>query len=367
MITKRLPFQASTLCAGGTLLVLGGFLALNLAGCGGGGGGSLVTPTAIPGTTATPVPVTAQFFLQTTDGTPANGGSVTLTSAGGRTMTANANARGVVGIPGIVPGLYTLVFVVAQTNSATGQTTRTSTTRSISISSANGVQSFTLRQGDTGNSNPFTISGRVLLNPAGANDPDGNSATANCLAVVTPITDALVITVRDLNSTNGVSIIAQVVRPAQPATTVGPQRGLYSISIPYRPRSFQVTVSNANDAPFAGASASTSFPQTTTTVTNVDVCTNNSNVSPQPVVTSTPVPTPFATATTVGTPSATATPTPIANPTAVPTAAATSTPVPTATIAPTNTPIPGTIATTVPGTVATPVVPGTSPTIIAGN
>ena len=367
MITKRLPFQASTLCAGGTLLVLGGFLALNLAGCGGGGGGGLVTATAIPGTTAAPVPATVQFLLQTSDGTAANGGNITLTNTTGRVYTANANAKGVAGVRGIIPGLYTLVFVVTTKNSSTGPTTSVSTTRSISISSASGVQTFSLRQGDTGNSNPFTISGRVLLNPAGPKDPDGNPATANCSAVLTPITDAIIITVQDLNSTNGTPIIAQVVRPAQPSTTIGTERGLYSISIPYRPRSFQVTVTNSSDAPFAGASASTSFPQTVTTVGNVDICTNNSNIAPQPSVTSTPIPTPYATPTTVGTPSATFTPTPVSNPTATTAPAATSTPIPTATTAPANTPIPGITGVptpTLPTTTAT-TVPGTTPTTSA--
>ncbi|RYX82121.1 hypothetical protein EON83_21140 [bacterium] len=335
MTTKRLPFKASTLCASGTLLVLGGFLALNLAGCGGGGGG-IGQPTPIPGTTATPVPASIQFLLQLTDGITATGGNVTLTSASGRSYTATANTQGLASIRNVVPGTYTLVFNVKQPNG-----TLVPTTRSITISSptSSGVQTFTIRQGDTGTSNPFTITGRILLNPAGVNDPDGNSNTPDCATVVTPITDAVIITVRDLNAVNGTPIIAQVVRPAQSADTVGTQRGLYSISIPYQPRSFQVEVRNSNDAPFAGLSALTSFPTTVTTVANVDVCTNNSNTPPTPGVTATPTSTPFATATTVGTPSATATNTPVANPTATPTVAPTNTPQPTATPQPTNTPV----------------------------
>ncbi len=352
MTTKRLPFQASTLCAGGTLLVLGSFLALNLAGCGGGGGGGIISPTAIPGTTPTPIPAALQFLLQLTDGSTATGGTITLNSASGRSYTATANAKGLASLRNVVPGLYTLVFAVKQPNG-----TVVSTTRSITVtsSSTSGTQSFVLRQGDTGNSNPFTITGRILLNPAGTNDPDGNSATANCTAVVQPITDALLITVRDLNSTNGTPIIAQFTRAAQSTDTPGPQRGLYSITIPYQPRSFQVTVSNVNDAPFAGASAATSFPTSATTVTNVDVCTNASTTPPQPGVTATPSPTPFATATTVGTPAATATNTPIANPTATGTTAPTPTPQSTPTPVPTNTPLPGQLPTNTPvGTNPTP-------------
>ena len=347
MTTKRLPFQASTLCAGGTLLVLGGFLALNLAGCGGGNStGPIGQPTAVPGTTATPSPATLQFRLQLTDGSAASGGTVTLTSSTGRTYSGTAN-NGVVNIGKVVPGLYTLVFTVTGPN---GQTI--STTRSITITSSTaGAQTFSLRQGDTGTSNPFTISGRILLNPAGTNDPDGDQATANCTAVVTPITDAVVITVRDLNSTNGTPIIAQITRPAQASTVPGPQRGNYSITIPYQPRSFRVTVTNANDAPFAGVSASTSFPTSSTVVNNVDICTNASTVAPQPSVTATPSPTPFVAPTTVGTPVATSTSTPVPNPTAVPTIAPTSTTAPPATNVPVNTPLPGT--TTVPTTPVT--------------
>ncbi len=348
MTTKRLPFQASTLCAGGTLLVLGGFLALNLAGCGGGGNpGGILTPTPLPGTTATPVPATLIVQLQLSNGTNATGGTVTLSDSSGRTYTANANRSGLVRISNVVPGLYNLVFSVTQPNGST-----VTTTRSVTItapSTAGGTQTILLRQGDTGTSNPFTITGRILLNPAGLNDPDGNSATANCASVITPITDAVVVTVRDLNSTNGTPIIAQITRPAQPSTTVGPQRGVYSITIPYRPRSFQVTVTNANDAPFAGVSASTSFPQTALAVANVDVCTNNSTIAPQPVTTAMPTSTPFATATTVGPPIATPTPTVVANPTATIAPVATSTPSATATAVPTNTPIPGTVII-VPGT-----------------
>ncbi|BCM92396.1 hypothetical protein IAD21_04275 [Abditibacteriota bacterium] len=335
MTTKRLPFQASTLCAGGTLLVLGSFLALNLAGCGGSSNGP-VNPT--PSTTATPIPAALQFLLQLLDGSTATGGTVTLTAASGRTYTANANSQGLASLRNVVPGLYTLVFKVKQANG-----TLVSTTRSITITSptSSGVQSFTLRQGDTGNSNPFTITGRILLNPAGTNDPDGNSNTANCPSVIVPITDAVIVTVRDLNATNGTPIIAQITRAAQPASTPGTQRGVYTITIPYQPTAFQVSVTNSNDAPFAGLSASTSFPKTVNTVNNVDVCTNASTTAPQPSVTTAPSATPFATATTVGTPSATATPTPVQNPTATTVPPPTSTPVPTATPVPTNTPIPG--------------------------
>ena len=329
------------------MLVLGSFLALNLAGCGGSGNsGGVLMPTPLPGTTATPVPATLVLQLQLGDGSNASGGTVTLSNSSGRTYTANANNKGLVSLKNVVPGLYNLVFSVRQLNGTTVSTTRSLTVTSPATSG--GSQAMTLRQGDTGTSNPFTITGRILLNPAGLNDPDGNSATANCAAVVTPITDAVIITVRDLNSTNGTPIIAQITRPAQPSNTAGPQRGVYSITVPYRPRSFQVTVVNANDAPFAGLSASTSFPQTDLIMPRVDVCTNNSTVAPQPSVTATPSPSPFATATTVGTPVATPTRTPVANPTATPVPPPTSTPLPPATVVPTNTPIPGTGPTIIP-------------------
>ena len=337
MITKRFPFQASTLCAGGTLLVLGSFLTLNLAGCGGGGGGGIINPT--PNGTSTPAPASLRFQLQTADTANATGGTVTLSSSSGRTYTQTANKSGVVTFSGIVPGIYNLTFRVTQADG----TLSTITTRSLVVTSplASGAVPFTLVQGSTGDSNPFTITGRVLLNPAGTSDPDGNSATANCSTVQTPITDALNITVIDLNSTNGVAAIATTVRAAQPSSTSTAQRGLYTISIPYRPRSFRVVVSNSNDAPFAGTSASTTFPAAGTSVTNIDVCTNNSNTAPQPAVTATPSPTPFATATTVGTPAATATRTPPATIQPTNTAVPTATTVPTATAVPTNTPIGG--------------------------
>lgn len=322
------------------MLVLGSFLALNLAGCGGssGGPGGVLQPTPFPGTTPVAAPGAVTFQLQLVDGSNASGGTVTLSSGSGRTYTAKASSNGRVSLRNIPTGLYTLVFTVVQpTGQNNGQPL--TTTRSLTVTS--GTNGFALRQGDTGNSNPFTISGRVLLNPAGTTDPDGNSATGNCAAVITPITDALIVTVRDLNATNGNPIIAQVVRPAQAATTPGTQRGLYSISIPYRPRSFQVTVTNSNDAPFAGVSASTSFPQTDTSVINVDVCTNNSTVAPLPVVTQTPIPTAVVAPTTVGTSVATPTPTVVSNPTPIPTVVPTTTPVPPATPIPTNTPIAG--------------------------
>ena len=102
MNLQSLKLKASTLCAGGTLLVFGGFLTVNLAGCGGGGGGGLTT---VP----TPRPVGATFRIIQQDGTPSQGGSVTLTG-NGQTYNGTADNTGVAVIPGVAPGNYTVTF-----------------------------------------------------------------------------------------------------------------------------------------------------------------------------------------------------------------------------------------------------------------
>ncbi len=315
--------------------MLGGFLALNLAGCGGGGGG-IVTPTSIPGLTPAPAAGTIPFQLQLSDLTNATGGSITLSSASGRTYTANAGKNGVGTIRGVVPGTYTLVFSVVQPNG-----TSVTTTRSLVVTSGANT-AVLLVTGQTGASNPFTVSGHILLNT----DANGNPVASGvlCSSSSQPIISSVLVEVDDLNQTNGTLSIAQ-------ATITPDAAGFYSIKIPYQPRAFQVKVStdpaSTNGEVFAGLSASTSFPQSATAIT-ADVCTNASTTPPLPTVTETPTSTPFATATTVGTPIATATSTSVAIATA--TTAPTATPTPTATT--TGTPV-ATATSTTPTATAT--------------
>ena len=307
---KLLNLKASTLCASGALLVLGGFMTVNLAGCGGGGGGGL--------TQATPRPVGATFRIVQQDGSVSRGGALTLTRDS-FTTTVSADAAGVATVPSLAPGTYAATFT-AFDNSGNPLP---STTRSIVIASS-GSQSYMLVQGDSGNGQ-FVITGRVLLNATGSNDDDNNPATGNCNAQSVPVTSAVLISVRDLNSTDGTPIVAQAVRAAQASGGPSSQRGTYTVSLPFRPRlplTFRVEVSAlpGGSVPFAGISATTTFVTNTTTTTGVDVCTNINGVIPVPAVTATPIvtntpfqfitPTPFASATpnATVTPGATATP-----------------------------------------------------------
>ena len=332
MTKQRFPFKASTLCAGGTLLVLGGFLSVNLAGCGGGGGGGVLAQP-------TPRPLAVTFQLLLSDGTASRGGSVTLTGPGTstRTYTATANAAGVANLSSVPPGTYSVVSTVIDSAG-----TSTSTTRTVVISDS-GTQNFTLLQGDTG-SGQFLVSGRAFLNPSGLrDDPDNDITTANCTAQSEPITSRILISVRDLDTSKGRPIIAQVIRALQPTTTSGTNRGRYSVSLPYRPQTFRVEVTEvAGDAPeFAGFSALTTYTADRTLVERVDICTNQGNIAPGTSVTATPTATSFMFPTPVGTRDAPTPTTPAATATVAPTVvAATATPRPSATPQPTNTSIP---------------------------
>ena len=351
MNLQNLKLKASTLCAGGTLLVLGGFMTVNLAGCGGGGGSSLTTAP-------TPRSQGVTFRILQQDSSASRGGTVTLTG-NGQTQTANADSTGVATFSNVTAGTYTATFTAFDNAGAA----LPATTRPVIITSA-GAQSYTLVQGDTGGG-AFTITGRVVANP-----DDGDLSTANCDAQSQPITASVLISVRDLNAINGTPIIAQAVRPLQADSTDANLRGRYTISLPFRPRSFRVEVSpdGTNGAPFAGISATTTFVPTVTTVSSVDVCTNLTGRAPAPAVT--PIPT--ATATQFGGggfPTPIGTSTPIggggggqATSTPIPTNTSVSTPTPVAT----NTAIPGSQFTAVPSTTFTPI-PNQTSTIPLGT
>ncbi len=313
MNLQSLKLKASTLCAGGTLLVFGGFLTVNLAGCGGGKGGLTTVPT--------PTPVGATFRIVQQDSTPSRGGSVTLTG-NGQTFTGTADSNGVVVLPNVPPGTYSVTFT---SNGSAGALP--STTRSITITRS-GAQNFVLVQGDTGNG-AFTLTGVILQNP-------GNAANVNCDATSVPFTGSVLISVRDLNDVTGSPIIAQLVRPVQDPNAAFGVRGRYTISIPTRPRTFRVEVSPAdnNGLRIAGLSATTTFTEGNTNLTNVDICANTNGTIPGPVVTPTPTATPDTTGGTLGGfPVVTPTPTATIDPNALPTATPTAT-----TVAPTPTP-----------------------------
>ena len=332
MNLQNLKLKASTLCAGGTLLVFGGFLTVNLAGCGGGGGGGLTT---IP----TPSPVGATFRIVQQDSTPSRGGTLTLTG-NGQTFQGTADSNGVLVLQGVAPGTYNATFTAFN---AAG-TALPSTSRSLTITRV-GTQNFVLVQGDTGNGQ-FSLTGTIFQNP-------NNGQFTGCDANSTPITANVLISVRDLNDTTGAPIIAQIVRPVQDGNVSIGLRGRYTISLPTNPRSFRVEVGPAdnNGVRYAGLSSTTTFTQGTTTLANVNVCANNNGVIPVPfsptptptINTATPLPvvtsTPNTTAggTTTGTTTGGTTPTtPAATGTPVPAATATTAaPTPSFTVAPT--------------------------------
>ena len=369
MNLQSLKLKASTLCAGGTLLVFGGFLTVNLAGCGGGGGGGL---TSVP----TPRPVGATFRILQQDGTAARGGTVTLTRSG-KTYTGTADNTGVAVISNVPSGTYTVTFTTLDSGGTT-----TTTTRTLSITGS-GAQTFQLVQGDTGNG-ANTITGTIFIN---ANN--GTSATRACTASSTPFTGIVLVSVRDLNDTTGSPIVAQITRAAQ-------SNGRYTISIPnlsgQRTFRVEVTPGDNNGAQVVGVSQTTTFTQGTTTLTNVDICANTNGVIPAPVTTPTPTPAPSGTPPfTIATPTPTtaptanatnapgATATAQANATAGPAATATAqanatnnptvgitttspTTVPTGSVIPTTTGQPNVTPPTTPGTNITPVA-----TIATGN
>ena len=317
MNLQNLKLKASTLCAGGTLLVFGGFLTVNLAGCGGGGGGGLTT---IP----TPAPVGATFRLVQQDSTPSKGGTLTLTGKG-KTYTGTADNGGVVNLGTVAPGTYTATFTAFD---ASGKPLAT-TTRTLTITKS-GAQTFVLVQGDTGNGK-FTLTGTIFQNPL-------NNKNTSCTSSSTPIIAEVLVTVRDLNDTVGAPIIAQIVRTEQSSTVASTLKGRYTISLPTAPRSFRVEVSpsNNNGVGYAGISATTTFTQGTTTLANVDVCTNLNGVIPIPFnPTATPTVTPTGG---IVIPGATFTSTPNPTSTTNPNATSTSTPGPTSTSRPTATP-----------------------------
>ena len=337
MNLQTLKLKASTLCAGGTLLVFGGFLTVNLAGCGGGGGGGLTTAP-------TPSPVGATFRIVLADGSASRGGTVTLTG-NGRTLSGTADNNGVAVIPGATPGTYTATFTAFGSNGGS----LGSTTRQVVVTKA-GAQNFTLVQGDTGNG-IYNLSGTIFINP-------NNADNTNCTATSQPYTGAALISVRDLSDTSGSPIVAQITRPLQDTgTTV---RGQYTISIPVLPAqgTFRVEVSPAGNqgAPIAGISATTTFTSGSNSLQGVNVCANLSGTIPVPLKTPTPTPTNFIFPTPTGTFVPTATP--VATATVAATATATSQPGATATVAPgataTTRPIVTAAPTTAPGPLFTP-------------
>jgi len=317
MFSKVSKMKASTLCAGSALLVLGGFMSINLAGCGGGGGGGgLGSPTATPSAQA------VTFTLQRQDGGLSNAGTVTL--SGPASFTGTASSAGVVSFASVPPGTYTVTFVV---NSATG-VALPSTTTTLTVTRASG-QNFLLLQGQSGNVGAFSVTGTVRLNPV-VDDPDSNSGTSNCSGTSTPVTGAFLVSAVDLDTTLGQPIIAQVKRDLQPSSTETGLKGRYVIRLPYKPRTFRITIGKVDDsgAVFSGRSATTTFAGSDN-VTAVDICVNQDGTIPGPVVTASPIPS--------GT---FVLPTTIATPTAVPTITATPTTAPTTTSpTATNTPV----------------------------
>lgn len=350
MFLKVSKIKASTLCASSALLVLGGFMSLNLAGCGGGGGKTNGSGGFGPTPVATPASQTLSFVLQRQDGQVSAGGNLTLTPGAGTVsgvLTAKANTSGVATIPNVPPGTYTATF-----NVVTGGGVSLSTTSTTIMVTRNPNQTFLLLQdqpmGTT--TGGFAVSGTVRFNPgATATATATNTPTAtpvppptntpgpppvatplptevptatptstpspfvppldpltvsNCFATSRPVVDAILIEVIDLDSTKGRPIIAQLRRTATEAT-----QGVYTISLPYKPVAFQVRVGqfDVNSSPFAGLSAISNFNGAVSvlgvpTVNNLDVCVNRGTIAPffpRATATATPTVTPVPVATKV--------------------------------------------------------------------
>jgi hypothetical protein len=300
--------KASSLCAASAFFVLGGFMTVNLAGCGGGGGGGGGLGQATP----TPSVRTVTLRLQLQNGNPSNTGTVVI--SGPVSTTVQADAQGLATVPALPPGTYTVRFTVVDENG----TELSTTTNTIIVTRASNQNFLLIQDNDT--SSTLRVQGVVRLNPV-VGDPDSDITTANCTNSSSPVTGPFLVSVIDLDTSKGQPIIAQLRRTAQPSNTTAQNRGLFNIGIPYRPRVFrvQITQYDLSGAQYAGLSASTNFPQDTSNpsavVTGVNVCVNQNGVAPRPAPTLSPTftPTPGLTFIPTGTP--TATPVPPTNPT----------------------------------------------------
>lgn len=313
MFLKKFQFKASTLCASSALLVLAGFMTINLAGCGGGGGGGnggFGSPTATPGAQS------ITFRLVRQNLAASNGGTVTLTSSTGTVLTAVANADGIATLANVPPGVYTVKFTVLGDTGAIISTT----TSTVTITRASGQTLLLLQDQGAGSTGGFLVSGTLRQNPrvvatatatpgATATGTPGATATGTPVATATPaptvgpfqfancttssefVTDALLVEAIDLDTAKGRPVIAQLRRSASLAN-----RGAYTITLPYRPAAFQIRISqfNTTGARYAGLSAFSNF-NGQTTVTGLNICVNNNGVVPQIPVTAvlTPTPDPF--------------------------------------------------------------------------
>jgi hypothetical protein len=299
--------KASSLCAASAFFVLGGFMTVNLAGCGGGGGNG---GGGLGQATPTPRAQNITLRLQLQNGNPSNTGTIVI--SGPVSTTVQANAQGVATVPSLPPGSYTVRFTVVDENG----TQLSETTNTITVTRASGQNFLLIQDNDTSSS--LRIQGVVRLNPV-EGDPDSNIATANCTTSSSPITGPFLVSVIDLDTSKGQPIIAQLRRTAQPDSTSAQNRGVYNIGVPYRPRVFrvQITQYDLSGAQFAGLSGATNFPQNTSNpntpavVSGVSVCVNTNGVAPTPAPTLSPTftPTPSLTFMPTGTPTATPVPT----------------------------------------------------------
>jgi hypothetical protein len=295
-------------CAFYALLAVVGFISLNVAGCGGGGGTTTIKPKV-------------SFTLQLRDlaGNVVDG-SGTLT--GGGTTTAFTTTNGSTVIPPVLPGEYNVTVTI---NGVT-------TTQKIAVANENN-QTILLIPGIGGQG--VLVTGRLLLN----NDPDkpinGTCTNSN---LTKPLTARVLIRARRVADN---VLIQSFERPFQPESTPIDQQGRFAIVLPngvYRIEVRQASPGTATEtsAPFTGTSGIFQVPMSIPTV--VTICVNQGLIgpggTPTPTTTFTPVPT--ATPTLIGNP--TSTPTPVGNPTATPLPVATATATATSRPTPTNTP-----------------------------
>lgn len=345
MFLKVSKIKASTLCASSALLVLGGFMSINLAGCGGGGGnsgGSFGSPTATPGIQG------ITFLLQLQNGQLSNGGTLTLTPAAGTNspvLNGTASSAGIVSFPAVQPGTYTATFVLKSASGTTFSTTNTT----IVVTRDSNQRFLLLQDQGVGTASNFAVSGTVRRNPGATATPTATStptatptprptstvgpipvntpvlsptdiptaiptntpvpfrtpfdplSVSNCSISSTPVTEPVLIEVIDLDSSKGQPTIAQLLRTGENSNG-----GTYTIFLPYRPSAFQVRVGrfDVNNLRFAGLSAVSNFNGATvvngvSTVRNLDVCVNIgaapqfARITPIPTATATLAPTPF--------------------------------------------------------------------------
>ena len=264
---KRFQMKASALCVVGSTLVLGGFMTVNLAGCGGGGGSKSSTPR---------VARNVVVSVLDSQGEPLPASTLQLLSSNSTVFNPDSAINGDFRFNQLPLGNYTASVDFDGPGAEPSQNFQLVIVRG-------DTQNYAFVQGSETN---LVVSGRIFQN-------EGNEVFANCRTTQVPLTEEVVVSLRDL-AMSGTPIIASTVRPNQG----GGGNGSYSIDSPYRPETFRVEVSSSSTGStgvnYVGVSATATFTTGSNAVTDLDVCTNEGvdARAPRP---GTPTPTPSPT------------------------------------------------------------------------